>query len=88
MTDNVEHVIEEILKSNTIASESTKEAMALFRVYMAIDDASRRSTEPPAFQVSILRGIILFRLEQIHNEMEAASPYMRKRKLCEDHALK
>ena len=88
MTDNAECVIEEILKNNVLTSESMKEAMALFRVYTAMDKAARRSAEPLADEVSLLRGIIFFRLEHIYNEMAAVSPLARKRKLCEDHALK
>lgn len=87
MTSGVERVIEEILKSNAVASDSVKEAMALFRVYKAIDDESRRSAGPTAFDVSLLRGIIVFRLEQIYNEMEAASPYARKQKLLKGREL-
>lgn len=83
-----EQVIEEILKSNAITSDSVKEAMALFRVYMAIDSASQRSAGPVTVEVRLLRCIIVYRLEQIYNEMETTSPYARKRKLCEDRELK
>lgn len=88
MGDNVERAIEEILKSNVITSDSVKEAMALVRVCKAIDDQSRRSAGLPDFDISMLRGIIVFRLEQIYNEMEAASPYVRKRQLLEGRELK
>lgn len=87
MGDNVERAIEEILKSNVIISDSVKEAMTLVRVYKAIDDQSRRSAGLLDCEISMLRGIIVFRLEQIYNEMEAASPYVRKRKLAEREML-
>ncbi len=87
MGDDAKRVIEEILKSNVVTSEQAKEAVALFRVHMVMKEISNRSAMPSALDVSLLRGIVVFRLEQIYNEMETASPYARKRKLLEGREL-